>query len=440
VKRALVPLLLLGACHAGDEAPFRGRGVVLVVLDSLHSAHLGCYGHGRATSPVIDRLAREGVRFEECRAQSSWTLPSVATILTGAEQERHALRSLEDRLHGDLATLPELFARAGYRTAAVLQNPLLAPSTGLHAGFAEVQRFGWGAADAVRAVEAACELLRAPREAPLFLYVHLVPPHMPYQPPAPHRGSLAFAPGDHEGSIAECRRVHKADLPSAHPDVQRLALLYDEHVAFADTLVGRIVQDLESAQAAERPLLVVTSDHGEAFMQHGAQGHNAHVFDEMLRVPLVLFAPGVLASRTVAGPASLVDLLPTLAELAGLNAPGGPGRSLASLVLGTGEPARLARRSLFLSSRYKADPAQLELGLLEQGQKLVHSGRDGVSRLYDLGTDPFERRDVAGEHHALVQDMERRLLAWYAARTPARAANEPLDPVPLRELGYVDEQ
>jgi arylsulfatase A-like enzyme len=148
----------------------------------------------------------------------------------------------------------------------------------------------------------------------------------------------------------------------------------------------------------------------------------------------------VLAPRTVAGPASLIDLLPTLAELAGLGAPGGPGQSLAGLVTGDDPRVELARRPQFLSSRYKADFAQLELGLLEQGQKLVYSGRDGLSRLYDLRSDPGEMRDVAAEHAALVQDMQRRLLLWHAARTPARAAGEPLDPVPLRELGYVDER
>jgi len=221
----------------------------------------------------------------------------------------------------------------------------------------------------------------------------------------------------------------------------RLAALYDEHVAYADDALGRLLERLADLPSARDLLLVVTSDHGEAFLQHGAQGHNAQVYEEMLHVPLVVSGRGAaqLSSATVAEPVSLLDLLPTLVELCDLPRPrqSPQGRSLAGRLRGL--PPDGAPRALFFSSRYKHDPAQLELAVREGHLKLVLSGATDRAALYDLARDPHERRDRTDELPGRARDLERRLRSWFAGRcAPAGepAGAETTDPEALRALGY----
>ena len=435
------------ACGGAGRDPAgaaAGRWVAVVVADSLGAAHLGCYGGDRDTSPALDALARAGVRFERASSQTSWTLPSVASLLTGLEQERHGLRRLEQRLDEEVDTLAELYRAAGYRTAAVMQTPLLGAQTGLDRGFDRFEVLDWKVDQAARAVELALDVWSAPSDRPLFLYLHLCPPHMPYQPPPPFRGRFAGSEGGGvDGSIASARRIHKQGLPPDHPDTRRLAALYHEHVRYADHLVRGLVEGLGRGPAgSDGFLLVVTSDHGEAFMEHGSQGHNATVYEDMVHVPLILSGPGLAAGRVVEEPVSLLDLLPTLVELCELPEPASPprGRSLLPLLRGQVRPARVLR----LSSRYKDDFAELELALRRGRWKLVLRGASDRAELFDLDRDPGERRDLSASHPRRAAEMERVLRDWYAARSPSgsdptAAPDEELARA-LRELGYLDER
>jgi arylsulfatase A-like enzyme len=439
-------LAALVACGGPAEAPRQRPSVLLVVADSLHARHVGAWGHDRPTTPRIDALARDGLRFERACSQSSWTLPSVATLLTSLEQERHGLRTLEGALPAQPETLPELFARAGWRTQAIVQTPVLGSARGLRRGFEGYRVLPFGNEASDEAVERTLRAFEAADGAPLFAYLHLSPPHMPYQPPAPWRGRFSAGTGGDaavDGSIASCRGAHELGLAPDHPDVLRLAALYDEHVAYADASIGRLLDGLEGLPSARDLLVVVTSDHGEAFLQHGAQGHNAQVYEEMLHVPLVVAGRGSVEvpRGVVAVPVSLLDLLPTLVDLLDLPAPRQTpqGRSLAALL--RGEPLDLPPRPLFLSSRYKPRPADVQLGLRQGDLKLVLSGDGARCELYDLAADPYERVDLAARRPADVERLRTRLWAWYADRVPAAPPGAEGQPTPqqqdaLRALGY----
>jgi arylsulfatase A-like enzyme len=439
LQRTLALCALLAACgpRAGEPAPL----VALVVLDSLHAGRSGAWGHGRDTTPTVDELAAEGVRFAQAHSQSAWTLPSVASLFTGLEQETHGLRHLDGRLDASTALLAERFAAAGWRTHAVVQTPVLRSTCGLDRGFDAWKVLGFGAAAARRALDLAHAALACADGEPLFLYLHLAPPHMPYQPPAPFAGR--FAPqecGDPavDGGIESCRAVHELRLSHEHPDMRRLAALYDEHVAFADALLAEFVAGL---QARSELLLVVLSDHGEAFGQHGFQGHNVDVHQEMLHVPLVFHGRGRLRPhpRVVEAPVSLLDVAPTLVELCGLPAwSAGPGRSLAPWL--AGETPREEARELRFSSRYRRSASDLALGLRAGDLKLVLPGDGGPARLYDLALDPHETRDLAAERPQVAAELQARLRAWHAARAPqappAAPASDPRLEADLRSLGY----
>lgn len=438
-------LLALAVSTCGDTEATRRRSVLVIVVDSLHAGHVSSHGYSRPTTPNFDRFAARGVRFESAYSQSSWTLPSTASLFTALEQERHGVRTFDDGLSPELATVAERFANAGYGTCALVQTPVLSSRHGLDRGFERYTVLDHSPDSLERTLELARGAwTRAPHE-PLFLYVHLAPPHMPYQPPAPHRGRFSDPASSIEGSIAECRRIHRARLAPEHPDVTALVARYDEHVAHADATVGRLLEQLGSSGARKDAWVVWTSDHGEAFLQHGSQGHNATVFEEMIHVPLAL-APlaGESAARVVREPVSTMDIAPTVLELCGLGPLPGDvaGRTLAPALRGDALPHD---RLLAFSSRYKADERELQLAVRRGALKLAWSGATSSAELYDLYSDPRESRDASPTHPEALAELSRELERFRAelrATTPAkslRAAPQSASRERLAELGYVDD-
>lgn len=434
-------LLLVLASAACGEAPPPRPSVLVVVVDSLHAGHVSSHGYPRPTTPNYDRFAERGVRFERAYSQSSWTLPSTASLFTALEQERHGVRTFDDGLAPEAATLAERFAEAGYGTCALVQTPVLSSRHGLDRGFERYSVFDHSAESLARTLELArAAWTRAP-DRPLFLYVHLAHPHMPYQPPAPHRGRFSEPGATLEGSIAECRRIHRARLAPEHPEVAALAARYDEHVAYADATVGRLLDELGASGTRSDAWVFWTSDHGEAFLQHGSQGHNATVFEEMIHVPLALArlnASG--ASRVVGEPVSTMDIAPTALELCGL-APlpeTVAGRSLAAALR---QEALPGARLLAFSSRYKSDERELQLAVRRGEWKLVWNGQTRSAALYELSSDPGERQDVSRAQPQVVAELSSALERFRVELRPSVPAQAPRSASRerLAELGYVDD-
>ncbi|MCC7014238.1 MAG: sulfatase [Planctomycetes bacterium] len=448
--RALHLVLTLLAALAAACAPEPNpRSVLIVVSDSLAAAHVGSYGAARDTTPHFDRFAQRGVRFERAYAQSSWTLPSVASVFTSLPQESHSLRSLEQRLDERWPTLAESFRARGYRTAAIVQTPVLGSRAGLGRGFDAYSVLDGSNSSCDAALERARREWSADGDAPLFLYVHLTPPHMPYQPPAPFRGRFS-TPSESavDGSIASARRIHKDGLAPDHEDVQRLCALYDENIAYADARVGAFLDDVQRTPRGARALALWTADHGEAFMQHGAQGHNANVFEEMVRVPMAWVAlDGSFSGRVEGAVACLLDIAPTLVELCDLRPlPDARGVSLAPLLRSS--DARLAPRDLVLSSRYyDAHPQRLHLALVRESLKLHWDVERDAWSAFDLAQDPSESRDVFVGRERELAEMRGTLRAVRAATTraptpsaPSSAGDTELEHrEALRKLGYTED-
>jgi arylsulfatase len=427
-----------------------GRNVVLFLTDALHARHMSCYGNERPTTPALDRLAREGLRFATAYAQTSWTLPSVASLFTGLEQERHGVTYLTARLGDEPQTLAEQFASAGYRTVALVQNGVIWPQTGLDRGFERYELFEWTQASFQELMRAVEELFAQRHRRPLFLYVHAIPPHGPFTTPEDlRRGFDPGYQGTIDGSVASAVAISQAGLPADHPDVVQFAALYDEYLAYVDHEIGRLVERLRTSGRDGEFALVHLSDHGEAFMQHGVLGHALHVYEEQVRIPLILWAPDsdLPAGAVVQAPASLLDVLPTLIELCGLPDLAAPlgGRSLVPAIAGVPQAAR----PLFLSSRYRGDAGlSRQIGLVIGGHKLVawretSLPADWRLELYDLARDPGETRDLAQERPLLAGALERELRRFVAEAAAARSdatENEELDPAVLEQLqglGYV---
>ncbi len=435
-------VLAVGACRRPPA-----QGVVLIVVDTLRADHLGFYGYARPTSPALDRYARRGVVFEQALATSPWTLPSIATLLTGQWPSRHGAGSrLREsgfeqvrRLADATPTLAEHLRAAGYTTGAIVNNGFLAPGTGLERGFASYDQrpaSNWKHRRADESVDAALAWLDAHGQARFFLFVHLFDPHLAYDAPEPVRGrftgalpGVALRPGKPQDV-----RARVASLSAAERDW--LVAAYDEEIAFVDEQLARLFAALEARGLWSRSLVVLTSDHGEEFFDHGGFEHGHTVYQELLHVPLVVWAPGVAARREKAA-VSLADVAPTLLEAQAVNAARGlDGASLWPLITRAQalQPrALLAEGTLHLPERR---------ALLRFPLKLLTNERDQEHQLFDLSVDPREQVDLAPARARDVQRLAYELNARLReAQSATRAAGLPLDPrlrEDLKSLGYVE--
>ncbi|MGH9464339.1 MAG: sulfatase, partial [Thermoanaerobaculia bacterium] len=322
LRRRRSSLALAALLAAGCDRPAREGNLLLVTLDTVRADRLGAYGYAPATTPNLDRLAAEGVRFAQAQAAAPLTLPSHATILTGQLPPGHGLRQNGAPVAGPgLATLAGHLAAAGYRTGAFVGSFVLDHRFGLSQGFDvyddEVERDVSMTAglEAERpggeVVDRALAWLAEDDGRPFFAWVHLYDAHAPYAPPEP------FA--------------------AAHPGRP-----YDGEIAAVDAEVGRLLEQLQTQRLTEQTVFAVASDHGEALGEHGEPTHGVLLYEGSLRVPLILSASGILpAGWVVEEPVGLVDLAPTLATLVGHPwSAGGDGRDLSTALRARNEPPR----------------------------------------------------------------------------------------------------
>lgn len=321
--------------------------VLLIVVDALRADHLGCYAGSDRGTPNMDRLAREGVLFSNAISQSSWTRPAVASLMTGLYPSQHRLVDRPGNVRKGLAsvagldhattTLAELLAAAGYETAAFLGgNANLKPMFGLTRGFA---RSHWRpTTDGALLFEDFERWLREESPERSFSYLHFMDVHHPL--PA---------------EIIPSRLDRGLDLRAVRESMAELAAHYAESVRQVDGHVGRVLAALTSAGRLDDTWIVLTADHGEELMEHGAMlAHGRALYRELVRVPLVMRLPGEIPAGVVIDPpVQLIDLVPTMAERLGLAPPNVPGQSLGSLIRGVAAAAHpVAFSELLKGDRY----------------------------------------------------------------------------------------
>jgi arylsulfatase A-like enzyme len=357
-------LACVGTSHPSQSAERLGASdarpnVILISIDTLRPDHLGAYDYERATSPQLDQLAREGVLFETVYSSASWTLPAHASLLTGLDPFAHGAIGSQDRLHGRIETLAERLKAAGYQTEAwVGTTPFgyVGAAYGFAAGFdtyrhyphskpyrssliaraidGEILRTAARDVGNARAeIDSVIRWLRGSSAAPFFLFVHLYDVHsktavLPYEAPPPFRDQ--FCPGAID-TFEACRQgqcatdrlhamVERRAQPFSAEELEIVRCLYDGGIAFVDHELGRLFAAVDDLNLSASTVLIVTSDHGEAFFEHGAPLHTT-LHDEIARVPLIIRAPGAVAGKRASGVVSLADIAPTILELAGIALP-----------------------------------------------------------------------------------------------------------------------
>ena len=396
---------------------------MLVTLDTTRADRIGCYGYAEGSTPHLDRLAGEGVLFEQAVSANPTTLPSHSTMFTGYYPQDHGVRyNLKFRLAPETVTLAERLRSAGFATAAVPASFILGRRYGLDQGFdtffdppmpAPGQPEPEGGMVTIRrradeGVDLALDWIEAHRDRDFFLWLHFYDPHWPYEPQFPYS-------------------AHFRDRP------------YDGEIAYADAQLGRLVERLRASARWDETMLVVVGDHGEGLYDHDERFHSMLVYETTQRVPLIVRAPGLRPGR-VAEPVGLIDLVPTVLDLVGLEPMRGVrGISLRPALTG----GELPRRELYFESLTGSlSYGWSELRGIRSGHfKLIDSHEP---ELYDLQQDPGETANLAGREPELLQEMRAALEQLTEplgdAPSAARADDAVLDAETealLAGLGYV---
>jgi arylsulfatase A-like enzyme len=426
---------------------------IVLLVDTLRADHLGCYGARPSPSPTLDRLAADGLLFEETVAQASWTMPSVASLFTGLHPRSHgALGDVRHARNDDhraaefltdaVVTWAEEAAHAGLTTIGVSANPLVSRSTNLAQGFEtfvdlpwDPEGQNWTPADEVN--RTFLDWLARNRRYRFLAYLHYMEPHDPYTPPAHLRpeAPAGVRPTVADGWVRDlANAVNWGAGPPAPPhEVDHLRGLYRGEIRAWDDALARLLDGLDALGVRGSTIVVVTADHGEEFQEHGHLTHGAHLYEESLRVPLVIAGPGVAAARRP-DVAQGIDLFPTLAALLGIDVPSDLlGRNL----LATDEAGPVVSQTArgIAPGGGAVDVIALRAG----GWKLIVTPALARAELYDLAHDADERDDRSG-----VAPERERLTALLADwQATARVASRPDGHAPglrakLRALGYVE--
>ena len=433
---------LLAACFACRPADERPPNVIIYLVDTLRADRLGCYGYARGISPRIDRFARESVLFEDAVAQSAWTRPAVTSLLTGLDPHHHGVQQRLHALAGSFDTLPEMLHRQGYQTAGFVSSAVITAQFGFDQGFdtfvqrtketIEPQRptSEWVNEEAFRWLD------RRDRKRPFFLFLHTLDPHMPYRPSEAWRRRLAPNADPQAGEVPKVVALRDGLRPATPKDRAELSALYDAEIAGNDAAFGKLVAELRRRGLYDSLVLVFVSDHGEELFDHGGWEHGATLYQELVHVPLLVKLPrGEGKGKRIGETVRQIDVLPTILDVLGAEVPRGiGGRSLLPLLSAPSPRPPVAFSSLDVDGR------RIESALVGNRKlihTLAHDQRPFGMELYDLASDPAERRNLIAAH----PDAARSLAPLLERKTPSpEAPAVPLDrelEAQLRALGYL---
>lgn len=450
---ALLGVLAAAWVLAGSSEASRGpvaRNLVLIVVDTLRQDRLSAYGYSRQSSPNLDSLAATGVRVDGL-APSSWTKPSTATILTGLHPLRHQAIGESDVLPEEVRTLAERLSASGFDTLGVVTNGWVSRAWGFDRGFREylyLPKMGFGRFPKSADVNSVLLPRLQGLEPPFFLYIHYLDPHMPYDPPTLWDGSAL--PPD-LASLVPFTRETIAAMGPANPPYELIAKaseLYDGEVRANDRAIGEVLDALEELGLTSTTLVVVTSDHGEEFLEHGRVGHGKALYEESVRVPLIFSAPCCIPGGESLGTTGLEDVAPTVLDLLGIRSEGseGPGFDGVSIAPSLRRPRSAVVRTPDLLLHLDLESEGTASVALRKGdQKLLLGKKPYAKSLFDLKQDPSESEGsivdlsapgrtavLANELALRYNDLSRRALRRRSTTAESELVAE------IRALGYLN--
>ncbi len=471
VAAVLAAMFLSAGCSNPSPLP----NIVLVLIDTLRADRVGWYQNDRKLTPFLDSLAEHGDVFWQAYAQSSWTSPSVASLLTSRYPSQHAVVRIGAVLGPTEIRLPALLRAHGYATGGFSANPLIGARWGYAEGFdhfvdapdEDTIREPNAKQRAERINSAALSWLDSLKDRPggarpVFLYLHYMEPHAPYLPP---RESLEAVldrspdPDRARKSLGDMLFVSRQRFQQPDPEALELIKdLYDAEVLGLDARLRTLFADLQGRGVLANAIVVVTADHGEEFKEHGHMGHGYTLYNEVIHVPLMLAIPGQHQRVDLQGPVSLIDLAPTLLDFAGVTPPASfEGHSLRPLLERSARPGAssappdetaggprdappLAYSELLEKARVQDAVPPRHLRAVIAGTEKAIACRDGSTETYDLVADPGETdpRSADRDRPGLVQHIDQ--MAQRTLRNRSQGRVETLDERTkqrMHALGYL---
>lgn len=449
---SLASWLLVNCVALGAQifVPSNHPDVILIVIDTLRRDFVGVYGSQRGATPNIDRFAKKSFVFKQAYSTSSWTRPAIASLLTSKTPIEHGITDEDPshRLAPGFLTLQEYFRAHHYRTHAILTNEQY--RLGVDQNFETIRErpSGGGSISFSEGVyDDAIAFLRPRSFFRHFMLIHAIDPHDAYQykdgfsttpKKSPYRRLEAFLPVRwRDGVTWESEENQHNVIPLPQVALDELKANYAGEVAYADHHLGRFIDYLEHSGWLERSIVIITSDHGEEFLDHGSYWHGGTLYEELIQVPLIIYVPelgkGVIDQRV-----SLIDIFPTLIDAAGLSPPDSvllTGRSLVPLLRGEVLPSE----PIFTATGMRG---ARKFSVIVDDLKLIQYATGEHIGLFDLARDPEERWDLGDD--ARLADLQAQLARHIAVAADAsgRGTPEPLDEETrkaLEALGYLDE-
>ena len=424
----------------------RRPNIIFISADTLRAGQLGCYGYDRETTPAIDKLAEESVRFERVISQAPYTAPSHMSMMTSLYPSFHKVNRIkEDRLDSEILTLAEALYQNGYRTWGITGGGQVSSSYGFAEGFESYMEFTSPQDDVSKKVRETIEFLEENKSGPVFVFFHTYKPHAPYRPLPPY--DTMFDPdytGNLAGDIPTIEAVNSGEIAADRADLEHLTALYDGDIREMDDQLDELFVYLKDNALWEDTIIVFTSDHGEEFGEHGMYGVHSHtLYRELVSVPLIIHNAGT-NSRTLSIPDQVrsIDIYPTLLELAGIKVPEGlQGRSLFPLMKSSGNDHEAPPA---FSERIPADsPAIRSMRMPDFTYMFWENKKNDqdTHMFFDLRRDPWEQTSMDIPDARLRTLFDQILFLIDEGKKPGKVwGKQELDPETLeilRTLGYI---
>ncbi|MBI5375553.1 MAG: sulfatase [Candidatus Schekmanbacteria bacterium] len=461
-----------------------GLNIILISIDTLRDDHLGCYGYSRNTTPNIDRLAGKSIIFKNVFAAAPWTLPSHVSIMTSLYPSLHRVSGAKDRIDDTRVTIAEALIRNQYTTAGVISVSWLKSFFGFNRGFQEyIEDYESKATPnptAESITKKAILLLEELKQSEkFFLFIHYFDVHATYDPPSPY--DKIFSPEfsskktdiSRDDLIQESLRLRSPKETISREDLERIIALYDGEIGYVDSQIGVLLNTLDSMGLLNKTAIILTSDHGEEFKEHGSMSHGASLYDEVLKVPLILYNPKNTKGIKVQEPVSTIDIAPTILSISGspiekefqgidlmnivknnMNNQPHEDRALYSEV-NIVENEKVAIKAIrkknnkLIKSYLKAD--EIQDAIRKTGNKGEFFPRPLIGEeFYDLNADKSEQKNLVnlkeymGDYLEMKSqltdwtknmDMAASLLPWSAKKETVKLDKKGLNE--LRSLGYI---
>jgi arylsulfatase A-like enzyme len=338
--------ILTLSCHkkATPSPTYTHANVILIVIDTLRSDHLGCYGYSRRTSPNIDKLADTGIIFENMLANTSWTRPGVASILTGLYPKNHEAITTEDNLADEINLMSEILGQHGYTSYGIVTNHQSGERVGFNQGYKHFFSFSERRDEhhlklnvlSDKVNEKVFQILgQLGRRSKNFIFIHYIDPHSPYTPKEKHfskSNTMDFSQKTIQSLMYQAPR----DKKYRQQVLDQMIRAYDDEILYNDKMIGQLISTLKRRKMFGNSIIIITSDHGEEFWEHQKLSHGMTLYQEQLRVPLIIHLPDNVHKK-VRSIANQVDVLPTTLSLLGIAVP----RNIDGMnLLASGTPGR----------------------------------------------------------------------------------------------------